>query len=115
MLRQLFIAAVVLSFASPAQAHKAKSGWEYPPGCCSLPEKECHEIPAHAIIGIKGTGGAREYIVKLQPGEHPNVKKPDTIYYEPVSAMKVSGDSEHHACISVDSQWIYCLFFPAAG
>lgn len=99
----------------PAYAHNAKSGWPYPPGCCSQPEKECHEVPASTIVGTRYDAfGKLIIIMKFKPGDHPNITREMT--FERVATwFQQSGDSEHHACINPLGTAIYCYFWQAGG
>lgn len=108
-------AAGALLWSIMANAHAAKSGWEYPSGCCSSPEDECHEVPAKTIVGsyINNTG-QRMVTVTFEPGDHPNVKAKIT-FNRGIKWFQQSGDSEHHACISVEGTALYCYFWQAGG
>lgn len=104
------LALLVVGLATPALAHKAPKGWNYPIVCCS--NRDCGQIPASSVQ-ITSEG----YAVTLQPGMHDFIT-PATgpkSYVIPYSRARVSPDGEFHICIRPADLQLLCFFAPPPG
>lgn len=89
--------ALVAGFSFSAVAHEAKSGWMYPPDCCS--NRDCRELPGEFVTEQK-----QGYAIKLN-GEH-------LAYFD--SRIRPSPDGVYHWCSAYgrDDTRTICLFVP---
>jgi hypothetical protein len=107
----VLILALVL-YALQAKAHKAPSGWEYDPACCS--GQDCQPVPDAAIRETPGG-----YAILIQPGEHRMVPRTATAPVERVlrhgdPRIRPSGDGRKHACVG-QAESLYCIYVPPGG
>lgn len=80
--------------------------WAYNPACCCT-ANWCHPIPDETVSFSEGT-----YIVRLQPGDHPNISKEVTFRIQ-ASSRDQSPDGRYHLCASQFTA--RCLLTPAMG
>jgi hypothetical protein len=81
-----------ICFVGSALAHKAPSGWQYPPGCCG--GEDCHPVACETIEEKRGV-----YIWK------------GVIF--PRSMARVSADNRRHVCLQFNGDGTpsaRCLF-----
>lgn len=91
------IGVAILAMPTPAKAHQAPSGWQYPYECCS--DHDCYQI-TRDDIEIVDDG----YLIKASR-DHQIV---------PFSRAKASPDGGWHRCsVGGDPEaWTLCLFVP---
>jgi hypothetical protein len=102
------LAAIGALLALPAAAHQAPAGWEYDRECCDM--RDCAPAPDGAVREVQGG-----YRVVLPVGAHKLARvSVDAFIPHGDPRIRVSGDSERHACVS-STGYVYCVYIPPGG
>ncbi|WP_245464659.1 MULTISPECIES: hypothetical protein [unclassified Mesorhizobium] len=105
----IVMAAMLEHLSVSASAHKADSGWTYPPACCHGDPMtgECSSIPGTTV-----TPTPDGYVIILRPGDHRRVTHQDR-YFVPYDSVIPSGDDDFHICLHPTEEHENCFFAPA--
>jgi hypothetical protein len=95
-------------FPSSTYAHKASTGWTYPPACCKSDEVggDCQAIPFNDV-----TRGRKGYEIFLHPGDHFMATRPHH-FFVPYGDELPSGDDQFHLCLHPTESDLNCFFAP---
>lgn len=103
-------ALAILLAAPPAHGHQAPAGWEYDRDCCH--NFDCAPVPDGAIREVQGG-----YQVSLRAGQHPMLQGENVArVFIPHGdrRIRVSGDSQRHACVTGGGT-VFCIYIPPGG
>lgn len=93
-----------------AMAHQAPAGWEYDPECCH--NYDCAPVRDGLIREVEGG-----YRVTLRAGQHPMLAGQVAVnLFIPHGdrRIRVSGDSDRHACVTRAGH-VFCIYIPPGG
>lgn len=107
----LVATAILFEIGTVANAHQTSEGWTYPLACCKGTEidGDCQRIPDGRVN--EGRGG---YIIRLMPGDHPQVTR-NHIFLVPYGDAIPSGDNDFHMCLHPTEDNLNCFFAPPSG
>lgn len=107
VVRLLWIGAS-LYLAEQVHAHKAPSGWAYPPACCNGRQTggDCQAIPSDDVSENRDG-----YSILIRPGDHFLATKPHR-FFVPYGNELPSGDGDYHVCLHTTESDLNCFFAP---
>ena len=102
-------ALLALAISSPASAHPAPSGWEYPLRCCS--NKDCAHVDQRNVHIVPGG-----FEFRVPAGTHPMVPAggPSAVIFVPHEKAERSPDGEPHICLNPE-RVLLCAFIGPFG
>ncbi|WP_431694628.1 hypothetical protein [Rhizobium giardinii] len=101
-------AVISIGLVVPSRAHRASSGWTYPPACCNGNDVggDCDAIPSRDV-----SKGRRGFSVFLQPGDH-HLATRNHKFFIPYGDEIPSGDGNYHICLHPTEDNLNCFFAP---
>src|SRR6188474_645972 len=88
----LLCVSMLLGLFATSEAHRAVSGWTYPPACCKGSEMggHCEAIPSSDVSRV-----ARGFSIFIHPGDHHLATRYHS-FFIPYGDELLSGDENYH-------------------